>query len=45
MNKQLAEQLVAAVQEFAEIFWQTKGVATRRIPSNQTVGGELVVPA
>jgi nickel superoxide dismutase len=37
--------LVASVQKFAEAFWLTKGVATRKVPSNQTVGGELVVPA
>lgn len=45
MNKQNAEQLLASVNEFAELFWRTKGVPTRRIPSHQTVGYELVVPA
>jgi len=40
-----AQQLLAGVQEFAEIFWDTKGVKTRRGPSNQTVGGELVYVA
>jgi hypothetical protein len=28
----------------AEIFWDTKGVKTRRGPSNQTAGGEFVYP-
>jgi nickel superoxide dismutase len=41
-----AQQLLAGVQEIAEIFWDTKGVATKRQPSNQgQVGGELVYPA
>jgi nickel superoxide dismutase len=37
-----AEELLAAVREIAQIFWATKGVATRVAGSNQTVGGELV---
>jgi len=37
-----AEELLAAVREIAQIFWETKGVATRVAGSNQTVGGELV---
>ncbi|MCI0889386.1 MAG: superoxide dismutase, Ni [Chloroflexi bacterium] len=40
-----ADDLLAAVQQFAEAFWATKGVATRRGPSNQAVGGESVLPA
>lgn len=39
-----AQQLLAASQQVAEIFWDTKGVQTRRQPSNQTAGGELVYP-
>lgn len=45
VNAQAAQDLLAQVQRFAEIFWETKGVATKRQPSNQAVGGELVVPA
>jgi nickel superoxide dismutase len=45
INMQASEDLLAQTQKFAEIFWDTKGVKTRRIPSNQAVGGELVVPA
>ena len=45
VNLQAAWDLLASVQQVAEAFWLTKGVATRKIPSNQTVGGELVVPA
>jgi nickel superoxide dismutase len=45
VDMQAANDLLAAVQNVAEIFWATKGVPTRRGPSNQTVGGELVYPA
>ena len=38
-----AQELVKLVQEFSELFWQTKGAKTRRIPSMQKSGGELVV--
>lgn len=40
-----AEELLKLVQEFAELFWQTKGVKSHRQPSQQKVGGELVLPA
>ena len=40
-----AEELLKQIQEFAEIFWKTKNVPTRRTPSHQKPGGELVVPA
>jgi nickel superoxide dismutase len=39
-----AQELLKLVQEFAEIFWQTKGAKTRRQPSLQKSGGEIVVP-
>jgi len=45
VNMQVAQDLLAEVHKFAEIFWQTKNVAVKRQPSNQTVGGEVVVPA
>ena len=45
VNMQVAQDLLGEVQRFAEIFWDTKGVPTKRQPSNQTVGGEIVVPA
>jgi nickel superoxide dismutase len=45
VNMDAAQQLLAATQEIAEIFWDTKGVQTKRQPSNQgQVGGELVYP-
>jgi nickel superoxide dismutase len=45
VNPQAANDLLAEVQKFAEAFWDTKGVKTKKAPSNQAVGGELVVPA
>lgn len=45
VDMQAAQDLLRAVQEVAEVFWATKNVKTARKPSNQTVGGELVVPA
>lgn len=45
VNMQAAEQLLANLHTFAETFWDSKGVATKKQPSNQAVGGELVVPA
>ncbi|HYB63240.1 MAG TPA: superoxide dismutase, Ni [Thermoplasmata archaeon] len=39
-----AQELVKLVQEFSELFWLTKGAKTRRQPSLQKSGGELVVP-
>jgi nickel superoxide dismutase len=45
INMQAAQQLLAATQQIAEIFWDTKGVKTKRQASNQgQVGGELVYP-
>jgi nickel superoxide dismutase len=44
VNMQAAQELLAEVQKFAEVFWATKGVSVRRQPSNQAVGGESVVP-
>lgn len=40
-----AQELVKSVQEFAELFWKTKGAKTQRLPSMQKSGGELVYPA
>ena len=39
-----AQDLVKAVQEFAEMFWKTKGAKTVRAPSMQKSGGEIVYP-
>jgi len=46
VDAQAAQDLLADVQKFAEIFWDTKDAKTARVPSRQgAVGGELVVPA
>ena len=45
VNMQAAQDLLAGVQQIAEAFWATKGVKTRRQPSNQPAGGEIVYPA
>ena len=39
-----AKQLLTKVQEFSEIFWETKGVQTVRIKSNYPTEGEIVLP-
>jgi nickel superoxide dismutase len=43
-NMQAAQDLLSGVQQVAEIFWDTKGVKTKRQPSGQPTGGDLVVP-
>lgn len=45
INAQAAQDLLESVNRFAQIFWETKGVATKRQGSNQAAGGEYVVPA
>jgi nickel superoxide dismutase len=45
INMDAAQQLLAGTQQIAEIFWDTKGVQTKRQASNQgAAGGELVYP-
>jgi nickel superoxide dismutase len=39
------QDLLAAVNQIATIFWATKDVETSAKPSRQAVGGELVQPA
>lgn len=38
-----AQELLAAVQEFAEIFYKTKKLTPLRVPSPYPTGGELVL--
>lgn len=45
VDMQAAQDLLGLTQQFAQIFWETKGVATKKQPSNQAAGGEFVVPA
>jgi nickel superoxide dismutase len=40
-----AQDLVKSVQDFAELFWKTKGAKTQKMPSMQKSGGEIVYPA
>ena len=39
-----AQDLLGQVQAIAEIFWKSKGATTRRQPSLQKSGGEIVYP-
>lgn len=43
-DRENAVQLVEAVNEFAEIFWETKGVSTKRAPAPYAPGLEVVYP-
>jgi nickel superoxide dismutase len=44
INLQGSQDLLAKVQKIAELFWKTKGAETRRQPSMQKSGGELLYP-
>jgi nickel superoxide dismutase len=39
-----AQELLGQVQGIAELFWKSKGATTRRQPSMQKSGGEIVYP-
>ena len=43
-DREVAVQLVEAVNQFAEIFWQTKGVSTKRAAAPYKPGLEMVYP-
>ena len=45
IDKAAAEELLDLVNQYAEFFWAAKNVKTKKAPSNQAVGGEVVVPA
>ena len=45
VNMQAAQDLLAEVQKFAEIFWATKDAKTQKQASRTPAGGELVLPA
>jgi nickel superoxide dismutase len=42
VDEGVASELLAAVQEFAEIFWKSKGIEPVRIPSSYPTEGEIV---
>lgn len=44
MDRETAVQLVEAVNEFAQIFWETKGVTTKRAKAPYNPPLELVYP-
>jgi nickel superoxide dismutase len=44
VDRETAVELVDAVNQFAEIFWQTKGVATKRAKAPYAPALELVYP-
>lgn len=44
INMAAAKDLLAKVQQIADIFWKSKNTQTRRQPSLHTVGEELVYP-
>lgn len=39
-----AMELLNKVNRFAEIFWETKGIATQRVPAPYKPGEEMVLP-
>jgi nickel superoxide dismutase len=43
-DRETAVQFVDVINQFAEIFWQTKGVATKRAKAPYAPGLELVYP-
>jgi nickel superoxide dismutase len=44
INKEASQNLLGKVQEFAEIFYKTKGRETKRVATVYPTGGELVQP-
>jgi nickel superoxide dismutase len=44
VSRESAMDLLAAVNRFAEIFWETKGIATKRVKAPYKPGEEIVYP-
>jgi nickel superoxide dismutase len=44
VSRETAMELLAAVNRFAEIFWETKGIATKRVKAPYKPGEEIVYP-
>jgi nickel superoxide dismutase len=44
VSRETAMDLLAAVNRFAEIFWETKGIATKRVKAPNKPGEEIVYP-
>ncbi|MCR4261190.1 MAG: superoxide dismutase, Ni [Candidatus Colwellbacteria bacterium] len=43
-DQKQGEELVDLVNQFAEIFWDKKGIKTRRVPAPYKVEAEVVIP-
>ena len=43
-NRETAMELLTAVNRFAEIFWETKGIQTKRVKAPYKPGEEIVYP-
>jgi nickel superoxide dismutase len=43
-SRQTAKELLTAVNRFAEIFWETKGIQTKRVKAPYKPGEEIVHP-
>jgi nickel superoxide dismutase len=43
-NRQVALELVNCVNRFAEIYWETKGIATKKVKAPYKPGEEMVLP-
>ena len=44
VSRETAMDLLAAVNRFAEIFWETKRIATKRVKAPYKPGEEIVYP-
>jgi len=44
VDRQTAVALLEVINEFAEIFWQIKGIETKRVKAPYSVSEEIVVP-
>jgi nickel superoxide dismutase len=44
VSRETAMELLAAVNRFAEIFWEIKGIATKRVKAPYKPGEEIVYP-
>lgn len=44
VDRETAVALLESVNEFAEIFWQIKGIKTKRVKAPYSVSEEIVVP-
>jgi len=44
ISRETAMDLLAAVNRFAEIYWETKGIATKRVKAPYKPGEEIVYP-